>query len=133
MIGWGLFDSGNGSYAKVAKEMGIEFYSIGLDITNKNDHFINFDLADYSYLFGNNMMIDTLKELPQPDFIMASPPCESWSVASAMRGATQVGSKNKGMHCLSLKYHCRDLRLEAIKITNRRKCNLNMIARLSIG
>ena len=96
MIGWGLFDSGNGSYAKVAKEMGIEFYSIGLDIKNKNNHFINLDLADYSYLFGNNVMIDTLSKLPQPDFIIASPPCESWSVASAMQGGNASWKQEKG-------------------------------------
>lgn len=96
VIGWGLFDSGNGSYAKVAKEMKIEFYSIGLDIMNKNDHFINLDLADYSYLFGNNKMISRLEELPQPDFIIASPPCESWSIASAMQGGNASWKQEQG-------------------------------------
>ena len=87
MIVWGLFDSGNGSYAKVANEIEeIEMYSLGLDITNRNDHFINIDLADYGYLFGDNEMFDRLDDLPKPDLIIASPLCESWSVASAMRG-----------------------------------------------
>ena len=85
MIIWGLFDSGNGSYKKVADEMGIEIYSIGMDRENKNDHFINLDLADYSYMFGNDKMFDKLDSLPKPDLIIASPPCESWSIASAMK------------------------------------------------
>lgn len=96
MIGWGLFDSGNGSYKKVAEQMGIEFYSIGLDIKNENKHFINLDLADYSYLFGDNKMIETLENLPHPDFIIASPPCESWSVASAMAGGNASWKQEQG-------------------------------------
>lgn len=97
MIVWGLFDSGNGSYAKVANEIEeIEMYSLGLDITNRNDHFINIDLADYGYLFGNNEMFDRLDALPKPDLIIASPPCESWSVASAMRGGNASWKQEQG-------------------------------------
>ena len=97
MIVWGLFDSGNGSYTKVANEIEeIEMYSLGLDITNRNDHFINIDLADYGYLFGNNEMFDRLGELPKPDLIIASPPCESWSVASAMRGGNASWKQEQG-------------------------------------
>ena len=85
MIVWALFDSGNGSYTKAAKNFPeIEIYPIGIDIENKNDHFINLNLADYSRLFGDNKLFDTLDKLPKPDLIIASPPCESWSVASAM-------------------------------------------------
>lgn len=85
MIIWSLFDSGNGSYAKVAETIPhIENYSIGIDRQNQNDHFINLNLADYSKLFGEDELINTLSKLPQPDLIIASPPCESWSVASAM-------------------------------------------------
>ena len=84
---WALFDSGNGSYFKSAQKFDeIEIYPVGLDIENKNDHFINLNLADYSYLFGNNILFDTLDQLPKPDLIIASPPCESWSMASALRG-----------------------------------------------
>lgn len=77
---------GGGSYFKAAKEMkGIELYSIGLDRENKNSHFINLDLADYSHVFTNkNKIFETLDKLPEPDLIIASPPCESWSVASGM-------------------------------------------------
>ncbi|MFS8952013.1 DNA methyltransferase [Streptococcus oralis subsp. tigurinus] len=91
MIVWGLFDSGNGSYTKAIKTLNgsganIEVYPIGIDIENKNNHFIELDLADYKRLFGDNKLFDTLDKLPRPDLIIASPPCESWSVASAMNG-----------------------------------------------
>lgn len=59
-------------------------YSVGLDIENKNNHFIHLNLADYSYLFGDNKLYETLDKLPRPDLIIASPPCESWSIASHM-------------------------------------------------
>ncbi|WP_332401104.1 DNA methyltransferase [Pseudolactococcus laudensis] len=86
MIVWALFDSGNGCYKRSADKIDdIEIYSIGLDIENKNNHFINLNLADYSRLFGDNTLFDTLDELPYPDLIIASPPCESWSVASALK------------------------------------------------
>ena len=53
MTVWALFDSGNGSYFNGANSLNssggganIEIYSIGIDIENKNNHFINLDLAD---------------------------------------------------------------------------------------
>lgn len=86
MIVWALFDSGNGCYSKVAKKFDeIEIYSIGLDYENNNNHFINLNLADYSRLFGNDTLFENLDKLPKPDLIIASPPCESWSVASALK------------------------------------------------
>ena len=90
MTVWALFDSGNGSYTKGVKTLNssgganIDIYPIGIDIENKNDHFINLNLADYGRLFGDNTLFDTLDNLPHPDLIIASPPCESWSNASAM-------------------------------------------------
>ena len=42
------------------------------------------NLADYGRLFGDNTLFDELDKLPKPDLIIASPPCESWSNASAM-------------------------------------------------
>ena len=96
MIIWSLFDSGNGSYFKVLKDMdNIENFSIGLDIENKNDHFINVDLSDYSFLFGKDKLINKLSELPKPDLIIASPPCESWSVASAMTNGNACWKQEK--------------------------------------
>ncbi len=90
MIVWALFDSGNGSYTKAINTLNssggakIEVYPIGLDIENKNNHFIPLNLADYSRIFGDNKLFDTLDKLPHPDLVIASPPCESWSNASAM-------------------------------------------------
>ena len=92
MVVWALFDSGNGSYTKGVKELNekglcnIDVYPIGIDIEKRNNHFINLNLADYSRLFGDNTLFNTLDKLPKPDLIIASPPCESWSNASAMTG-----------------------------------------------
>ena len=74
----------------------IEIYPVGIDIENKNDHFINLNLADYSRMFGNNILFDTLDKLPKPDLIIASPPCESWSVASAMWGGNASWKQETG-------------------------------------
>lgn len=91
MIVWALFDSGNGCYTQGAElfnqsvdQSAVEIYPIGIDIESKNNHFINLNLADYSRMFGDNKLFDELDKLPKPDLIIASPPCESWSVASAM-------------------------------------------------
>lgn len=91
MTVWALFDSGNGSYTKGVNALNssggtnIEIYPIGIDIEKKNNHFINLNLADYSRLFGDNTLFNVLDQLPKPDLIIASPPCESWSNASALR------------------------------------------------
>ena len=37
-------------------------------------------------MFGDDSLFNTLDKLPGPDLIIASPPCESWSIASAMWG-----------------------------------------------
>lgn len=87
MIVWALFDSGNGCYKQVADTIeDIEIYSVGLDVQNKNTHFINLNLASYDYVSKNNPIYKELDKLPTPDLIIASPPCESWSVASSMWG-----------------------------------------------
>lgn len=99
MIVWALFDSGNGSYTKTVEKHfknEIDIYPIGLDIEKRNNHFINLNLADYSYLFGDTTMFDALDKLPKPDLIIASPPCESWSVASAMRGGNACWKQETG-------------------------------------
>jgi|SRR5690625_130253 len=99
MITWALFDSGNGSYTKVVNKHfkgRVEIYPIGIDIENRNNHFIHLNLADYSYLFGDNKLFDTLDKLPRPNLIIASPPCESWSVASAMRGGNASWKQEEG-------------------------------------
>ena len=87
MIIWALFDSGNGCYAQGVKELNeggqnIAIYSVGLDVENKNSHFIHLNLADYSYLFGNNKT------------------CESWSVASAMDSGNACWKREQTNDCL---------------------------------
>ena len=100
MIVWALFDSGSGSYTKGAKALNhsgganINIYPIGIDIENKNNHFINLNLADYGRLFGDNTLFDKLDKLPKPDMIIASPPCESWSNASAMENGNACWKRN---------------------------------------
>lgn len=97
MIVWALFDSGNGCDAQSAKKFeDIEIYSIGLDIEKRHDHFISLNLADYSHLFGDDRLFKTLDTLPTPDLIIASPPCESWSVASAMKDGNASWKQEKG-------------------------------------
>ena len=65
-----------------------------MDIENKNNHFTNLDLADYKRLFGDNTLFDVLDKLPKPDLIIASPPCESWSNASAMENGNACWKRN---------------------------------------
>ncbi|ANF62600.1 DNA methyltransferase [[Haemophilus] ducreyi] len=87
MIIWALFDSGNGCYTKAAQSFpNIEIYPIGIDIEQANDYFIPLNLADYWRVFVDKTLFNVLDTLPQPDVILASPPCESFSVASAMWG-----------------------------------------------
>jgi len=97
---WALFDSGNGSYTKVVNQHfknEVDIYPIGLDKERKNDHFINLDLADYSYHFTKiNKIYNELDKLPKPDLIIASPPCESWSNASAMKDGNACWKQEKG-------------------------------------
>lgn len=91
-IVWSLFDSGNSSYKQAIEQYfsnKIENYSIGLDKLNKNSNFINLDLASFKDIFGDTSLFDTLDKLPKPDIILASPPCESFSVASAMKGGNK--------------------------------------------
>lgn len=98
IIVWSLFDSGNGSYSKVASTFDfIENFSIGIDRENKNDHFINLDLSDISRLWGKKQdnLFNKLDELPKPDIILASPPCESWSNASAMNNGNACWKQEK--------------------------------------
>ena len=59
-------------------------FPIGIDVNGRKGNFIELNLANYSDLFGDRTMFETLDQLPEPDLIIASPPCESWSVASSM-------------------------------------------------
>lgn len=98
MIIWSLFDSGNGCYSQVfSNKEGVKNISIGMDKERgTSDTHLNLDLADLSGYFGKSNMIAELEKLPKPDVIIASPPCESWSVASAMTGGNACWNHTKG-------------------------------------
>jgi hypothetical protein len=98
MIIWSLFDSGNGCYSKVFNaKPGVKNISIGIDKERgNNSNHLNLNLADISPYFGGNDLIDELEKLPKPDVIIASPPCESWSIASAMKEGNACWNHKKG-------------------------------------
>lgn len=103
MIVWALFDSGNGCYTQAAHKYfpNIEIYPIGIDIENKNNHFINLDLSDFSEIFtGTNKIFERLDQLPKPDIILASPPCESWSLATSIKNGTNYWQTNQQINTL---------------------------------
>lgn len=76
MIVWCLFDDANGSWNKYSKEQNENtFISIGIN-NNDWDNYYQIDLS-----IQNESLINKLNELPKPDIIVASPPCESWSIA----------------------------------------------------
>lgn len=84
LVCWALFDSETGDYMSTIHhyfEDKIEVYGVGISHYGKNtDHYVNFDLSDFTELFGGeNIGKKLLKILPKPDIIVASPPCESWS------------------------------------------------------
>ena len=73
---WCLFDDANGSWNKFSKEREKEHYiSIGIN-DNDWDNYYKIDLS-----IQNDKLITELEKLPKPDIIVASPPCESWSIA----------------------------------------------------
>ena len=81
---WGLFDDGNGCYRQAVDEynvnMGGQYTITSIGI---GDASINQDLA-INTLHNPNALWEQLDKLDRPDVILASPPCESWSNASAM-------------------------------------------------
>ena len=79
----------------------IEIYPIGIDVENKNNHFISLNLADYSEIFdGKNKIFERLDELPTPDMILASPPCESWSLATSLKNGTNYWQTSQEVNSL---------------------------------
>ena len=94
---WGLFDDGNGCYRQAVDEYNMNvggqhtITSIGI-----GDACINKDLA-INTLHKPNALWEQLDKLDKPDVILASPPCESWSVASAMKGGNACWKKEKDM------------------------------------
>lgn len=56
LVCWALFDSETGDYMSTARHYfadKIDIYGVGLSHYGKNtDHYVNFDLSDFSELFG---------------------------------------------------------------------------------
>lgn len=94
---WGLFDDGNGCYRQAIDEYNMNvggqhtITSIGI-----GDACVNQDLA-INTLHNPKALWETLDGLDRPDVILASPPCESWSVASAMKGGNACWKQEKDM------------------------------------
>lgn len=70
---WSLFDSETATVAKVAEPMGYDVYSFGKGKGTRHTHL---DLSDFEKA---KSMLDNY---PKPDYIFASPPCESWVLIS---------------------------------------------------
>ena len=94
---WGLFDDGNGCYRQAVDEYNVNMggqhtiTSIGIgEACIKQDLSINM-------LHNPNALWEKLDKLERPDVILASPPCESWSVASAMKGGNACWKQEKDM------------------------------------
>lgn len=94
---WGLFDDGNGCYRQAVDEynvnMGGQHTITSIGIGNAC---VTQDLAA-NILHKPNALWETLDGLDRPDVILASPPCESWSVASAMKGGNACWKQEKDM------------------------------------
>jgi len=89
VIVWCLFDSGGGSYQQAINKYfknTLESFSIGMDIEKNHSNFIHLDLGSIGELFDDHSMWLELDKLPLPHIILASPPCEAWSMASAIKG-----------------------------------------------
>lgn len=69
---YALFDDGNQSVKKTLEPLGYEVYSFGIQ---KKDTVINCDLTNLDDFFNK------VESLPDPDFIFANPPCETFSNA----------------------------------------------------
>ena len=69
---YALFDDGNQSVKKTLEPLGYEVYSFGVQ---KKETVIECDLTNLQSFF------EIAKDLPEPDFIFANPPCETFSNA----------------------------------------------------
>lgn len=84
LVIWALYDDAKSSYKcaikKYFNDIKLEVYSIGInDISFKEKERFFYKKIDLSLINFN--LINQLNQLPKPDIILASPPCESWSGA----------------------------------------------------
>ena len=71
---YALFDDGSQSVKKALEPLGHTVYSFGIQ---KKETVIGCDLTNLTDFF------EKVKDLPKPDYIIANPPCETFSIASA--------------------------------------------------
>ena len=94
---WCLFDSGTGSYYSYLKDdENFEVYSLGASNKELPEGCINLFFNPIPFLFEDYSFIENLNQLPKPDVIIASPPCESWSIASSMNKGNSSWRHLKG-------------------------------------
>lgn len=74
MIIWALYDDAESSVSRSVPILH-RVLSIGINDIKKEDYY-KIDLS-----ITNNNLFKELSLLPKPDIIVASPPCESWSIA----------------------------------------------------
>jgi hypothetical protein len=83
LIIWALYDDAESSYKQGIEKFfhgQFEVHSVGINnIKFEKSDFYFYHLIDLS--LSNFNLINQLKDLPKPDVILASPPCESWSGA----------------------------------------------------
>ena len=80
---WALYDDGNCSYKKaIEKYFDGQYlvYCVGINKAPFEDT-ENYKYRQIDLSVLNIKLIKQLSKLPQPDIILASPPCESWSIA----------------------------------------------------
>lgn len=80
---WALYDDGNCSYKKaIEKYFDGQYivYCVGINKAPFEDT-ENYKYRQIDLSLINSKLIKQLSKLPQPDIILASPPCESWSGA----------------------------------------------------
>ena len=80
---WALYDDGNCSYKKaIEKYFDGQYlvYCVGINKPPFEDT-ENYKYRQIDLSAINSKLIKQLSKLPQPDIVLASPPCESWSIA----------------------------------------------------
>lgn len=83
IIVWNLFNDGLDSVGKAIKDEKYEMYNFGISENFESTNKI--DLSQNSFRKIN----DYFDKFPKPDIITASPPCQSFSIASAMKSVYQ--------------------------------------------
>lgn len=107
LVIWALYDDAESSYKKAVEKYfkkTFEIHSIGINkVTFKKNPFCFYHKIDLS--LSNSSLISQLKNLPHPDIILASPPCESWSGADCAGKMVRSISKDGHWIVKNKKYY----------------------------